>query len=432
MNSTGPGHAMRHSAYPPATSLWVDAPLEAQFTMMLCHRWSLPRIRDRLRDTLRPDSWQYSHPGKPHPGNVEPLLQEVAEEYHVYVPRVSADALRMMSFGTQLCDKGIAYSFDEGWDSKEAARLGYERALAEGHSGYVVCTVQSVDSGIHTSHFHFGFGAVSNATADVVSVGRTFVEILARAGLAPQWDGDPSRKILATARYELPVDTGSEAGMPPARRVERVDGAHPARHGMLDSRFPPADHLYEGGEFANEIALWLCHGWTEREVRQHANDELEDPEEWKAVRGDEPMPDDPAALVSEVLAEYRRRVPETSEGVRALERLGWQLASQKIAFSFDRGYDSSEAIDDGYQLAKEHGFKGYVYCHAQDIDRAIHGAPLYFGFAALEGGEDADVRIGRTLRSLMHQAGFTPGWDGSAKSRIEVAEVLYTLPLADA
>lgn len=422
---------MLRSSYPPASNLWVDAPLPARFAMMLCHGWPLPRIRDWLRDELREDVWQLNHPGTPHPGDVEPLLQHVADEYHVYVPQVSADALRMMSFGTQLREKGIAYDFDSGWDAREAARLGYERALADGHSGYVVCSVQSVDAGIHTSAFHFGFGAVSNAPDDVAAVGRTFVEILERAGLAPQWSGDPGHTIVATARYELPVETGSEEGMPPARRVERVDGAHPARHGMLDSKFPPADHLYEGGYLADEISLWLCHGWPERKVRDRALVELEDPDEWEAVRGDEPMPDDPDAFIDEVIAEYRRRVPEKSEGARALERLGWQLASQKIAFTFDRGWDTSEAVDEGLQLARQHGFKGYVYCHSQDVDRVIHGAPLYFGFAALEGGDEADARIGRALRALLAQAGFTPGWDGSPKSRIEVAEVLFELPLAD-
>mgnify|MGYP006970840767 FL=1 len=85
----------------------------------------------------------------------------------------------------------------------------------------------------------------------------------------------------------------------------------------------------------------------------------------------------------------------------------------------------------GSELAEEEGHSGYVYCHRQDISRAIYNGELYFGFSAMEKSEEATIKVGEQLVDALRAVGFAPEWNGSTKARILCHDVALEFPLAD-
>ncbi|AQQ14797.1 hypothetical protein CGLAU_04105 [Corynebacterium glaucum] len=190
-------------------------------------------------------------------------------------------------------------------------------------------------------------------------------------------------------------------------------------HAMIDSKFPPADGLYESAETSSSISLMLCHGWSIDEITTWVEDD------------DEPI-SDPEALVEEVREEYARVIPKASEDAQRMENLREALAKRDLSFSFDEGYDKKEAAEDGAEKAQEAGHKGYAYCTSQDVDTVIHIGELYFGFSSLDNpGSESDAEIGREVFEALEEVGFSPSWNGKHTGRIECTGVVFELPLAD-
>lgn len=200
---------------------------------------------------------------------------------------------------------------------------------------------------------------------------------------------------------------------------------------MLTSKYPPSFNLYESQELPNDISLNLCHGWSTAEISASYEDEMSDPDDWKAVHGDEPMPDLPA-VIEEVRAEYARVITGASEDAERIEALRQALAARDLSFSFDEGWDKGEAAEEGADKAEDAGHRGYVYCTNQDVDRLIHDGVLYFGFSSMDApGTDADVAIGQALIEALKEVGFSPTWGGAATERVECSGLVFELPLAD-
>ena len=187
------------------------------------------------------------------------------------------------------------------------------------------------------------------------------------------------------------------------------------RHAMFDSKYPPAEGLYEPDETTSEICLQLCHGWS----ASHIESWLEDNER-------------PTDLIDEVRDEYARFVPEASEDAKRIDALREALAKRELSFSFDTGYDMGEAAEDGADLAREEGRKGYAYCTMQDVDCVIHTGLIYFGFSSLDNpGDESDTEIGQAVVEALEEVGFTPEWNGKQTGRITCEGLKFELPLAD-
>lgn len=187
------------------------------------------------------------------------------------------------------------------------------------------------------------------------------------------------------------------------------------RHAMFDSKYPPAEGLFEPDETTSEICLRLCHGWS----ASHIESWLEDNER-------------PTDLIEEVRDEYARFVPEASEDAKRIEALREALAKRDLSFSFDDGYDKGEAAEDGADVAREDGHKGYAYCTMQDVDNVIHTGELYFGFSSMDNpGDESDAEIGQAVVDALEEVGLSPEWNGSHTARIECSGLKFELPLTD-
>ena len=186
-------------------------------------------------------------------------------------------------------------------------------------------------------------------------------------------------------------------------------------HAMFDSKYPPAPGLFEPDETTSEICLQLCHGWGSAMIISGLEDD-----------------DIPVSVFEEVRDEYARLVPEASEDAKRIDALRGALAERDLSFSFDEGYDKGEAAEDGADLAREEGRKGYAYCTMQDVDCVIHTGLIYFGFSSLDNsGDESDAEIGQAVVDALEEVGFTPEWNGSHTARIECSGLKFELPLAD-
>ena len=187
------------------------------------------------------------------------------------------------------------------------------------------------------------------------------------------------------------------------------------RHAMFDSKYPPAPGLFEPDETTSEISLQLCHGWGSAMIISGLEDD--------GV---------PVSVFEEVRDEYSRFVPEASEDAKRIEALREALAKRDLSFSFDTGYDKGEAAEDGADLAREEGRKGYAYCTMQDVDCVIHTGLIYFGFSSLDNpGDESDTEIGQAVVEALEEVGFTPEWNGKQTGRITCEGLKFELPLAD-
>ena len=91
-----------------------------------------------------------------------------------------------------------------------------------------------------------------------------------------------------------------------------------------------------------------------------------------------------------------------------------------------------EAAEDGADVAREDGHKGYAYCTMQDVDNVIHTGELLFGFSSMDNpGDESDAEIGQAVVDALEEVGFTPEWNGSHTARIACSGLKFELPLAD-
>lgn len=186
------------------------------------------------------------------------------------------------------------------------------------------------------------------------------------------------------------------------------------RHAMFDSKYPPATGLFEPDETTSEICLQLCHGWSADMITAGLEDD--------GV---------PVSVFEEVWDEYARFVPEASEDAKRIDALRGALAKRDLAFSFDEGYDMGEAAEDGADVAREDGHKGYAYCTMQDIDSVIHTGELLFGFSSMASpGDESDAEIGQAVVEALEEVGLSPEWNGSHTARIACSGLKFELPLA--
>lgn len=184
---------------------------------------------------------------------------------------------------------------------------------------------------------------------------------------------------------------------------------------MFNSKYPPAPGLFEPDETTSAISLQLCHGWSADMITAGLEDD--------GV---------PVSVFEEVRDEYARLVSNASEDAERMEKLRDALAKRGLSFSFDEGYDTGEAADDGADAAREAGHKGYAYCTMQDVDSVIHTGLIYFGFSSLDNpGNESDAEIGREVVEALKEVGFAPEWDGNHRARIECSGLKFELPLAD-
>lgn len=199
---------MLDSAYPPSYSVFEQETLEGDIALMLCHGESTDAIYDALTQDPDDDPWQEREIlSDPVPDTLEEIIEAVVEEYVRLVPEDSADARAFDAAVRQLAEEGVVFSFDEGWDKGEAAQEGYEKGTEVGAKGYGYCTMQDVDTVIHSGTLYIGFSSLSQDEDESVAVGQAICEALKAQGLNPEWKGTTRARIVCeNLRFELALE----------------------------------------------------------------------------------------------------------------------------------------------------------------------------------------------------------------------------------
>ena len=184
-------HAMFDSKYPPAPGLFEPDETTSAISLQLCHGWSADMITAGLEDDGVPVS----------------VFEEVRDEYARLVPEASEDAKRIDALRDALAKRDLAFSFDEGYDMGEAAEGGADVAREDGHKGYAYCTMQDIDSVIHTGKLLFGFSSLDNPGDESdAEIGQAVVDALEEVGFTPEWNGSHTARIECSGlKFELPL-----------------------------------------------------------------------------------------------------------------------------------------------------------------------------------------------------------------------------------
>ncbi len=63
--------------------------------------------------------------------------------------------------------------------------------------------------------------------------------------------------------------------------------------------------------------------------------------------------------------------------------------------------------------------RGYVFCHEQDVERAVDGGGLYLSYGAFD-DRAKSAAIGEEIAATLRRHGLTTEWEGDVSKRIQV------------
>jgi hypothetical protein len=109
-----------------------------------------------------------------------------------------------------------------------------------------------------------------------------------------------------------------------------------------------------------------------------------------------------------------------------LDSLFEDLNKSGIIALQNAGYTGSDGLSDISERYEELGGEksgviGYCFYHGQDLERAVDGRGLLLDFGDILGDDDKGVKIGAIIREKIIEHGFKVEWDGSIKTRIQIA-----------
>src|SRR5262245_7414728 len=109
-----------------------------------------------------------------------------------------------------------------------------------------------------------------------------------------------------------------------------------------------------------------------------------------------------------------------------LDRLFDDLNKAGIIALQNASYTQSAGISEITERYEESGGEkssviGYCFYHGQDLERAVDGMGLLLTFGDILGDDDKGVKIGEIVRDRAVERGFKVEWDGSIKTRIQLA-----------
>ena len=95
------------------------------------------------------------------------------------------------------------------------------------------------------------------------------------------------------------------------------------------------------------------------------------------------------------------------------------LTQAKILTLHNAGYTQNDAHSDAWELVNTlpGDWRGFVFYHGQDVERAIEGLPLFLGFDAISRDPEAKTAVGMEFTGALRAAGFTIDWDGDPEKR---------------
>jgi hypothetical protein len=102
-----------------------------------------------------------------------------------------------------------------------------------------------------------------------------------------------------------------------------------------------------------------------------------------------------------------------------------RLEKQKIIALQNAGYTQSDGFGDCYEEyerrgAKKSGVLGFCFYQFQDLQRAVRGSPLDFGFGAIDRQDETAKAVGKAICEALEAQGFVVKWNQSPGTRPRV------------
>jgi hypothetical protein len=168
----------------------------------------------------------------------------------------------------------------------------------------------------------------------------------------------------------------------------------------------------------NAIKTWVWSGfYSESDVQQMIGDSLD-----KGA--------DEAQLRASVAPEFASKAateptwPETTDCDR-LDQAFAELNERGIIALQNAGYTMSDGRYEVGLVLRTRGRKGvngYCFYHGQDLERAVTGGGLWLAFGDFDNDRDSKIEIGRSVRRILEQLGFSIDWSNDAETRIYIPE----------
>ncbi|WP_134768265.1 hypothetical protein [Nocardioides sp. 1609] len=243
--------------------------------------------------------------------------------------------------------------------------------------------------------------------------------------------------VLASAGAELDLVLGGTPG-PVRLRVETVlatapstavvvtpDGGEvplPARHVVLDSRFPPSSGL------AGHLMVRAATGRHDHAGLVEVAVDLTTSEDFgRRFPGERrPTQSETVALVEEVVAEHRRLVVRPSPAAQLLLRALAALPGRGVAVSFA-----------GRTRAPGSNPVGYVVVAPREEARAVLTDEIALSYGGLDAPDDTPrgapddataARVGRLVAEVLTEHGLGVDWDGDPRQSIIVTPLRWEWP----
>lgn len=89
------------------------------------------------------------------------------------------------------------------------------------------------------------------------------------------------------------------------------------------------------------------------------------------------------------------------------------------------GNTRSEGVTEAYELHRQRQdageqSRGFVFYHAQDVDKAVDGGGIYLAFGAFTEEAGVPLTVARETVATVERNGLRPEWNGDAHTRILV------------
>ncbi|RJY09271.1 DUF6891 domain-containing protein [Aurantiacibacter aquimixticola] len=148
--------------------------------------------------------------------------------------------------------------------------------------------------------------------------------------------------------------------------------------------------------------------------------------------------DKDSATHVDVLREYgnalmaKKRVAEAGWPARTdwdkLDEVFAALETCDILSLHNVGYTTSDAHDDAWQTIREASdreYRGFVYYHGQDVERAVDAMPLFLGYDSIAEGEKAKRELGEEIVAAVREGGFAVDWSGDPETRMSIVDLVW-------
>lgn len=143
---------------------------------------------------------------------------------------------------------------------------------------------------------------------------------------------------------------------------------------------------------------------------------------------DDEVDDDWLNSVIRTEVDAKKKAEETWPKVTDFDRLDRAftiLEAMGIIALHRAGYtqsDGVEDVEDIYDDDNNSDYSGHCFYTEQDQEHALDGSGLCIGFGHRSGSISKGVKVGKTLRTVLENEGFSVEWDGTIDSRLLIKE----------